>query len=78
VLPVKRHRNTPDIVAFVHTQEIQNASLGAKAYTQLIVHFDVSVAVDFSAFALREVRSRKLDAERDKLADTCGVLKSVS
>jgi hypothetical protein len=78
VLPVKRHRNTPDIGAFIYTQEIQNASLGAKAHAQLIVHFDVSEAVDFSAFTLRKVRSRKLDAERDKLADTCRVIESES
>jgi hypothetical protein len=78
VLSVKCHRNTPDIVALKYTQEIQNASLGAEAHTQLIVHFDVSVAVDFSALALRKVRNRKVDAERDKLAHTCGVVKSVS
>lgn len=71
ILPVKCDRNSPDIFALVDTKEIENAALGTETHAQLVVYFDVRVAVDLFPLALGKVKGREVDVEGDESAHTC-------
>lgn len=71
MLPVKCDRNPPDVFALVDAKEIENASFGSKTDAQLVVYFDVRVAVDLFSLTLGKVERGEVDVECDESADAC-------